>query len=480
MLALNLPRRLRPHRLGIGALFGLVPALLFIIFDLAKLLPLWVTALSILACFLWSIFLDALLGDDIGQVGELIRAIRADQAALPAPIRLRLPEMREVGQELAQLLQVERRRRAKLADGAASSQILLERLPDALFLIAGAPGGRHVAWRNPAASAAFGAEESALLRHPALRAAITNAETATAPTRVAFSLAAPVMRDLEIIVIKAAQISAGPATPGQTDASNSRNAAPLYLLIADRTHERSLDRMRADFVANASHELRTPLTSLIGFVETLRGPAADDPEAAQRFLAIMAEQASRMQLVISDLLHLSRIEMGEHQPPEDSIDLPPLLNRVIDGMEPVWRAASVAIERDIAANLPRITGDAGQLAQVFTNLLDNAIKYGRPKGQITVAAAQAADPRLPPGGVIVTVADDGQGIPREHLPRLTERFYRVDKARSRAVGGTGLGLAIVKHIINRHRGRLLIDSIEGQGTRCLVWLPLARDTARPV
>jgi two-component system phosphate regulon sensor histidine kinase PhoR len=366
---------------------------------------------------------------------------------------------------LLRLLHVERRRRARAAEGAVSSQTLLERLPDALFLIGGTPGARRVMWRNPAAIAAFGSEESALLRHPVLRAAIANAEGAGVPARASLSLSAPVSRDLEIVVIKAG----GPA-----------DAAPLYLLIADRTQERSLDRMRADFVANASHELRTPLTSLIGFVETLRGPAADDPEAAQRFLGIMAEQAERMQRVIQDLLNLSRIEMAEHQPPEEAVDLSPLLHRVAEGMEPLLRAASVTLECHVPPDLPRIIGDAGQLAQVFTNLLDNAIKYGHPAGHVAITASQAGDPRFSTGGIVVTVADDGPGIARAHLPRLTERFYRVNKARSRAVGGTGLGLAIVKHVISRHRGRLLIESTEGEGTRCSVWLPLARDAAPPL
>jgi two-component system phosphate regulon sensor histidine kinase PhoR len=455
---------LRPHRIGTGLVLGLVPAALFAILYLAALVPAWIAASCVVICLLWSAAFGAVLGHDIEAITTLTGAIRSDQRALPASIRLRWPELKPLNRELARLLHDERQRRARLADGAASSEILLERLPDALFLIGGAPGSRHVVWRNPSAISAFGAEESALLRHPALRAAIINAETAATPVRVALSLAAPVMRDLEIAVIKAGQ-------PG--------DAAPLYLLAADRTRERGLDRMRADFVANASHELRTPLTSLIGFIETLRGPAADDPEAAPRFLAIMAEQAARMQLVISDLLNLSRIEMREHQPPDEAIDLPPLLHGVIEGMEPLLRKARVTTEDAIPPDVPRITGDGGQLAQVFTNLLDNAIKYGRPGGRIIIGAALAdTDSRFPTGGVIVTVADDGPGIPRDHLPRLTERFYRVDKARSRAVGGTGLGLAIVKHVVNRHRGRLLIDSIEGQGTSVLVWLPLARDTAR--
>jgi two-component system phosphate regulon sensor histidine kinase PhoR len=452
---------LRRYRFGL--LSGLPPGLVFVILWGAGTMPGWIAASCGLACLAWIAAFHSLLDCDVAAITALLRMIRSDQAELPAGFRLRLPGTRALNQELVHLIHLERRRRARLAEGMASSQILLERLPDALFLIGGAPGGRHVAWRNPAAVTAFAGEEAALLRHPALRAAIINAETATTPARVAVSLSAPVARDLEAVVIKAGR----PNEP-----------APLYLLLADRTQERSLDRMRADFVANASHELRTPLTSLIGFVETLRGPAASDPEAAQRFLAIMAEQAARMQLVISDLLNLSRIEMAEHQPPEEAVELSSLLNRLTDGMEPMLRAASITVIREITPDLPRIAGDAGQLAQVFTNLLDNAIKYGRSGGRITVTAVLAgADTRFPPGGVVVTVADDGPGIPRQHLPRLTERFYRVDKARSHVVGGTGLGLAIVKHVINRHRGRLLIDSIEGQGTRCMVWLPLARDAA---
>jgi two-component system phosphate regulon sensor histidine kinase PhoR len=218
--------------------------------------------------------------------------------------------------------------------------------------------------------------------------------------------------------------------------------------------------------------LRTPLASLIGFIETLRGPAADDVEAQQRFLGIMAEQAMRMQRVIADLLSLSRIEISEHQPPEEILFLPPLLERIVAGLEPMLKANAARIDVAIPKDLPRIPADADQLTQVFTNLLDNAIKYGKRGGRIKVTAAPAAsDPRFEPAGVLISVADDGAGIPREHIPRLTERFYRVDKGRSRAVGGTGLGLAIVKHVINRHRGRLLIESTEGRGTTFIVWLP---------
>ena len=244
------------------------------------------------------------------------------------------------------------------------------------------------------------------------------------------------------------------------------------MLLSDRTRERSLEKMRADFVANSSHELRTPLASLIGFIETLRGPAADDPAAQQRFLGIMAEQAARMQRMIADLLSLSKIEISEHQPPEELLELRPLLERIVAGMEPMLKESATRMEVAIPPDLPQVPADADQLAQVFTNLLDNALKYGKRGGCIRLVAAHAmSDPRFEAGGVLVSVGDEGMGIAREHIPRLTERFYRVDKGRSRAVGGTGLGLAIVKHVVSRHRGRLVIDSVEGKGTTVTVWLP---------
>jgi two-component system phosphate regulon sensor histidine kinase PhoR len=241
--------------------------------------------------------------------------------------------------------------------------------------------------------------------------------------------------------------------------------------------------MRADFVANASHELRTPLTSLIGFIETLRGPARDDAEAVPRFLAIMAEQAERMQRIIADLLSLSRIEMTEHQAPSEQIDIAQTLRQVAGFMEPILRDGRTTLTLDIPESLPLVRGDAGQLTQVLGNLIDNAVKYGALRhpqggGVITADIRLTPIPDHPAPGLLISVADNGPGIAREHLPRLTERFYRADKGRSRAIGGTGLGLAIVKHVVSRHRGRLLIESTEGVGTTCRVWLPLDTDPTR--
>jgi two-component system phosphate regulon sensor histidine kinase PhoR len=223
--------------------------------------------------------------------------------------------------------------------------------------------------------------------------------------------------------------------------------------------------MRADFVANASHELRTPLASLVGFVETLRGPAREDGEARDRFLAIMAEQTGRMRRLVEDLLSLSRIEQREHEPPTGRVEVGPLLSGLVEMLEMKARPRQVALTLEVAPDLPAVPGDRDELAIAFQNLIDNAVKYTRPGTAVKVKANRQD------GGVQLVVHDQGEGIAAEHLPRLTERFYRVDTARSRQMGGTGLGLAIVKHVLNRHRGRLMVESAVGEGSTFTVLLP---------
>jgi two-component system phosphate regulon sensor histidine kinase PhoR len=226
--------------------------------------------------------------------------------------------------------------------------------------------------------------------------------------------------------------------------------------------------MRADFVANASHELKTPIAGLAGFIETLRGPARDDPAARERFLGIMAEQADRMRRLVDDLLMLSRIEQHEHSRPAANVDVDRVLRSVHDLLQLKASSRSVALELAIDPALPQAVGDHDELTQVFQNLIDNAIKYTRPSTTVRVVARPVGLDRLS-----VAVVDEGDGIAAVHLPRLTERFYRVDTARSRQLGGTGLGLAIVKHVVNRHRGRLDIQSAPGKGSTFTVTLPTA-------
>ncbi|MGF1563643.1 MAG: ATP-binding protein [Geminicoccaceae bacterium] len=250
------------------------------------------------------------------------------------------------------------------------------------------------------------------------------------------------------------------------------------LALSEVTKALAIERMRSDFVANVSHELRTPLATIRGFIETLGGAARDDPEARERFLATMANEADRMRRLIDDLLSLSRIELEAHRPPSDRLVIGAIARKVIDALEGAAKDQGTYIAVSIEREIPPIAGDADQITQLLTNLLDNAIKYGGEFGEISLDVG--FDEKAPPGAgpltgqpvVSVAVRDSGPGIPAEELPRITERFYRIDTARSRRLGGTGLGLAIVKHILRRHQGHLAIRSQLGQGSTFTAYLPV--------
>ncbi|WP_265500792.1 sensor histidine kinase [Paracoccus beibuensis] len=244
------------------------------------------------------------------------------------------------------------------------------------------------------------------------------------------------------------------------------------IALVDRSVAEEGELMRRDFVANVSHELKTPLTAMIGFIETLRGPARDDERARDRFLDIMEREASRMNRLISELLSLSRVQAEERRRPSGQIDLPGLLNSVLATLSPRAEAAGVVVWTEGLDQAVRLPGDADQLTQVFQNLIENALKYGGSGGSLRVGLAHVPHEAVLRGpGWAVSIEDKGEGIEEQHLPRLTERFYRVDPHRSREQGGTGLGLAIVKHIVSRHRGRLRIESRRGEGSRFTVILP---------
>ncbi|WP_050927682.1 sensor histidine kinase [Aestuariivita boseongensis] len=252
----------------------------------------------------------------------------------------------------------------------------------------------------------------------------------------------------------------------------AREAGGVLVSFQDITHVEQAGQMRRDFVANVSHELRTPLTALMGFIETLRGPAKDDPEARARFLNIMKGEAARMNRLVGDLLSLSRVEGEERIRPTTRVDLAALLQSTIRSLRPLADEAGTTITFEGGDTPLMIPGDADQLQQVFTNLVENAIKYGHKGGHVTISLTESdRDGALRGPSVRVQVADDGPGIDPVHLPRLTERFYRADSHRSRELGGTGLGLAIVKHIVNRHRGRLRVSSELGEGSVFTVILP---------
>lgn len=258
------------------------------------------------------------------------------------------------------------------------------------------------------------------------------------------------------------RVTVAPLAPGD-------GGGHLIVTLRSLTDERRLEAMRTDFIANASHELRTPLTSLLGFIDTLMGPAAKDPAAQRKFLEIMRVQAVRMSKLIEDLLSLSRIEMRQHVRPTGSVDLTNLLRQVREGLQTQAKEAGAEIAIEAPAEPVVVTGDRDELYEVFENLIDNALKYGAEGRAIEVELAPVA--KRTGFDFSVTVTDHGPGIELKHVPRLTERFYRVDAESSRKKKGTGLGLAIVKHTLTRHRGQLAIKSQPGQGTRVEVLLP---------
>ncbi len=301
------------------------------------------------------------------------------------------------------------------------------------------------------------------IRIPALADAIQQAGETGQPQRVEFSERVP-ERWLEAFVVPIA--SRGTSDTGEPDS--------LLVTFHDLTPMRRMEEMRADFVANASHELRTPLAALSGFIDTLQGPARDDTAARGRFLQIMQAQATRMARLIDDLLSLSRIELRAHMRPDTPVDLVPIVRQVSDGLQTLARDRKVEIQIHAPSAPLIVLGDRDELIRVFENLIENALKYGASgkRVEIDFSREEKGDGE---DEARIAVRDYGPGIAPEHLPRLTERFYRVDIADSRAQGGTGLGLALAKHILNRHRGRLSIASDPGQGATFNVHLPVPSD-----
>lgn len=291
------------------------------------------------------------------------------------------------------------------------------------------------------------------LRAPAVLDAVSGALNEAKTSRVQYTLRAPVPRTLDVHVAPLGALESG--------------STIALLMLHDLTYHEQIERMRADFVANASHELRTPLTALAGFIETMQGAAKNDPAARDMFLAMMKAQAGRMASLIDDLLSLSRVEISEHVPPSGIVDLVPLARQAAELLKPVAGQAGCELKLDLPPAL-QVRGDEAQLSQVIHNLLENAIKYAADGKSIEVVGRSRA------GEAELAVIDHGPGIAAHHVPRLTERFYRVDVQDSRTRGGTGLGLAIAKHIVNRHRGRLAIDSEPGRGSTFTLFLPSAK------
>jgi len=312
---------------------------------------------------------------------------------------------------------------------------------------------------NRAAVEAFGAISPGLsllvkFRAPEIRTLVEDSMTGETPPPIDYIERLPVERVFKVFA---------------SALGNDRRLS--VLVFKDQSEARRIDRMRADFIANASHELRTPLASVSGFIETLRGPARNDAKARDQFLDIMLQQTRRMARLLDDLLSLSRLEMKPRIGTANKVDLKQILERVIDAQSPLAREYGVVIERTYGEHASSVAGDSDELFQVFENLIENACKYGQSGGRVLVSLE--AGHSGPQPEIDVTVTDFGPGIPAEHIPRITERFYRVDADASRQHKGTGLGLAIVKHILTRHGGRLSIRSEPGRGSTFTAHLPAA-------
>ncbi len=410
------------------------------------------------ALFAWAAFLAALA----------VRYRLSSGRAWAQPVQ-RVVDM-ELGAQQAELANL------RIARGVAMA------LPEPLFILDSNGVVEHA---NPAAEALAGATNlegrhfASVIRAPdvfeAAEAVIETRDTKT----VDFVTTGSVELSCRAFVAPLWTDEAEPPAPARRS----------LIFIRDLTSERRLEQMRADFIASASHELRTPLASLLGFIETLRGHARTDPEAQEKFLSIMQSQAERMQRLVADLMSLSRIELNEHVPPKDIVDLRKIAGDVVDSFAPLFerRGAIVDLVADETMSA-RIAGDHDEMFQAIQNLLDNAIKYGGDPAMIKLRIGAGAAPAVAGDGepgqragdtasqiaarlglsvddlIYVQIRDFGPGIARADLPRLTERFYRVNVERSRKSGGTGLGLAIVKHIINRHKGGFQIESVMAGGT----------------
>ena len=384
----------------------------------------------------------------------LMFVVVAGAALVPWHLRSAVPAADElVGARPAETPVVE-----ALVGGMPDAAVLLDRVGRVLHFNTAAAQLAPALRRNELALFA--------LRTPEIIAALREAIATRAPQRTSYVDRVPMDRWIELIV-----------TPLELPAAFGGNEYCLLMTFHDHTALRRVEEMRADFVANASHELRTPLAALSGFIETLQGPARDDARARERFLGIMQAQATRMARLIDDLLSLSRVELSEHVRPDRMVDLVPLVRQVVDGLEPLARERQVAVEMLLPSTPVTVAGDAEELLRLFENLIGNGLKYGASGGRVIVSLAEraAADGA---GEACFAVRDFGPGIAPEHLPRLTERFYRADVGDSRAQGGTGLGLSLVKHILKRHRGRLQIESVFGQGATFTACLPVVKAAGR--
>ncbi len=437
--------------------------------------------------FIWAVGISAGIGLVMFVVGGVVRwdivliAWVVFMAALG--VRYRFSSGRVWSEPIARVVDISlHAQRAEIADLQIAHGVA-QALPEPLFILDADGVVEHA---NPAAEKLVGSKEiegrhfAAVLRSPDVFEAAESVLKSREALTVDFTTAGAVERSCRAYV--------APLEIGDDAAPNLRRHRSL-VFIRDLTSERRLEQMRVDFIASASHELRTPLASLLGFIETMKGHAKDDPEAREKFLSIMQSQAERMQRLVADLMSLSRIELNEHVPPRTVVDLADIARDVVDSHVPLFDQAGAIVDfTNEAQRTTEIRGDRDEIFQAIQNLLDNAVKYGGDPALIKVRVGSGAAPSLAGKGeaghragdsaaqtasrlgvqiedlVYIQIRDFGPGIERADLPRLTERFYRVNLEHSRKTGGTGLGLAIVKHVINRHQGGFQIESRLAGGT----------------
>lgn len=395
----------------------------------------------------------------------------AEDKRVHAPTLSFLSNVGELSGALARLQNSWEQKRQEMETVITEREILVDTLPDILIMT---NDDKVIVRTNRAARNIFGQNlASRNLRDIIPNDKLINAITAVVEDiqgqEIEFHLEEPTPRDFQAIIERFPIPSAG--------------GISIVITMTDITSQKRIQRMRADFVANASHEIRTPLASIIGFIETLRGPAKDDERARDEFLKVIAEQAERMSKLLNDLLSLSKIEMNAHQLPTGRVDLLRIIRGEKQHFEWACKQKNINIRMKLSDSMPPTRGEDEELAQVIRNLLGNAIKYTMPDTDVVITAKLTTqlpdDPvfRSLNRAICFSVQDQGEGIPPEHIPRLTERFYRVDSARTRKVGGTGLGLSIVKHVLNRHHGIMQIESVPGEGSIFSVFLPVYEDVA---
>ncbi len=391
-------------------------------------------------------------------VYPLGKAIRREASAMYRHAFARLASLLSAGERDIGSVQRERegdnsKQRSGTVAAGIGPRSLIGALPDAALLI---DSQGSLTAGNSAAVEVFGQlfvgeHIGRTARQPELAAAVSSA------------LSGAEKAIFEIVIKNPAERHLDGAASRLIGFGDGSNAPAVLVILQDISEREALARMRMEFVANASHELRTPLAAVSGFIETLRGSAKDDPAAREKFLGIMSEQAQRMTRLIDDLLVLSRVEMRAHLTPVTVADLNHVATEAVRLAAALAKKEEMTLHLDLTEDNMKLPGDHDELMQAAQNLVQNAVKYGRHGGHVTIRTVRERDRR---GSMVVrlSVIDDGPGIAAEHLPRLTERFYRVNTAASRQKGGTGLGLAIVKHIAARHRGRVEVESATDQGS----------------